>query len=56
MTKKITKTIGSKIILYSVPTLSAFIVLGTASDRQMVSEVGAITRGFKYFSIELINC
>ena len=55
-TRKSTKTVGLKIILYTVLALIVFIVIGTASDRQMVSEASAITRGFKYFSIELINC
>ena len=43
MTKKITKTIESKIILYTVLALIVFIVVGTASDRQMVSEASAMS-------------
>jgi type IV secretory pathway protease TraF len=42
-TRKSTKTVGSKIILYTVLALIVFIVIGTASDRQMVSEASAIT-------------
>lgn len=41
-TRKSTKTVGSKIILYTVLALIVFIVIGTASDRQMVSESGAM--------------